>query len=172
MNPRWLELSEKLFPVAEYRDPEKLEAVVGVSNEFTPGDLSTFRAFDRATELDMKKLESLLIERASLRLDGAAKDALAPIVELQVRPSGELDSNASYPTIATFEPSKRAGGRAYEVKIHQEAVQKAQALFREGKFDLVPTATLSVGKGKPPPKQGPTINITITILAVGVMSVN
>jgi hypothetical protein len=43
MNPRWLELSEQLFPVAEYGDPEELEAVVSVGDPFTPGDLSTFR---------------------------------------------------------------------------------------------------------------------------------
>ncbi len=29
MDPRWLELSEQLFPVAKYGDPGRLEAVVG-----------------------------------------------------------------------------------------------------------------------------------------------
>lgn len=56
MNPRWLELSAQLFPVAEYDDPEDLEAVIGVEVPFAPGDLASFRACDASTERDLTEL--------------------------------------------------------------------------------------------------------------------
>lgn len=56
MDPRWPQLSEQLFPVARFGDPERLEAVVSVGSPFTPDDLTTFRACVPATERAMTEL--------------------------------------------------------------------------------------------------------------------
>lgn len=56
MNPRWLELSERLFPAGKYADPGRLEAVVSVGDPFTPADLASFRACEPATAVAMTEL--------------------------------------------------------------------------------------------------------------------